>query len=72
MSKRRQKKRGKEFIWIISDIQEWKSWRGNSYIVRPELVCPEIDEEDEIQDSDILEYLDEEVTIGSRIRYILS
>ena len=70
-SKRRQKRRGKEFIWIISDIQEWKSWRGNTYIVRPELVCPEIDEEDEIQDSDILEYLDEEVTIGSRIRYVL-
>ena len=63
-------RKDKEFIGTISNIDINKN---NEYIihVRPSLHCPEIDNEDCIPLDNIIESFDwEEITIGSRIKYI--
>ena len=63
-------RKNKEFIGTISDIYLTKN-KKYEIIIRPEINCPEIDNEDTVPLENIIESFDwEELDIGSRVRYI--
>ena len=64
------KRKNKEFIGTISDIYLAKN-KKYELVIRPEINCPEIDNEDTVSLKNIIESFDwEELDIGCRVRYI--